>query len=80
MTSKFNYLMNKEDLESVKVEFIEGDKAGSKWLVMDNIHILHRYGTESKAELFWESSTLVGSGALACFHFSSFLKMAKPSG
>ena len=34
VTSKFSYLMTKEELESVNAEYIEGDKAGSRWLVI----------------------------------------------
>ena len=46
--------MTKEEVDDVIVDFIEGDKAGSKWLVMNDIHILHKYGPESKEEIFWE--------------------------
>ena len=46
--------MTKEEMESVNADYIEGDKAGSRWLVTDNVHILHKYGTESKSEIFWE--------------------------
>ena len=52
VTSTCNYLMTKEEVDDIIVDFIEGDKAGSKWLVMNDIHILHKYGPESKEEIF----------------------------
>ena len=44
----YMYLMPQEELEKVKVEVIDGDKAGSKWLVLDDIQILYKYGYEGK--------------------------------
>ena len=50
-----SYLVGEEELKKVKVEFIEGDKPDSKWLVVDDVYICHRYqGTE--IETFWECS------------------------
>ena len=48
----YMYLMPQEELEKVKVEVINGDKAGSKWLVLDYIFILYKYGYEGKEETF----------------------------
>ena len=52
----YDFLLNKDELEKVKVEYIDGDKTGSKWLVLDDVHILYRYGYEGKEEIFWECS------------------------
>ena len=40
-----------EDFSGVEVELMDGDNAGSKWLVVDGIHILHKkmeYTNETK--------------------------------
>ena len=48
-----SYLASEEELKKINVEFIEGDKPDSKWLVVDEVYICHRYqGTE--LETFWE--------------------------
>ena len=48
-----SYLVEDDELEKVKVDIIEGDKQNSKWLVVNDIYICHRYqGSES--ETFWE--------------------------
>ena len=31
-----------KDLENIKIELVEGDKAGSRWLIVDSVHICHR--------------------------------------
>ena len=51
-----SYLMPQEELDKVKVEVIDGDKAGSKWLVLDDVFMLYKYGYEGKEETFWECS------------------------
>ena len=40
VTSTCYYLITEEKEDARKVYFIDGDKAGSKWMVMDTIHIL----------------------------------------
>ena len=83
VTSQFSYLMTKEELESVNTEYIEGDKVGSRWLVIESVHvhILHKYCTESKSEMFFQknirSSFLLYwpyARVLGCyFHFTQFV-------
>ena len=31
-----------KDLENIKIELVEGDKAGSSWLIVDSVHICHK--------------------------------------
>ena len=50
-----SYLVDEEGLKDIKVAFIEGDKPGSNWLVVDDIYICHRY-QGSETETFWECS------------------------
>ena len=50
----YDYVLPKDELEKIKVEMIDGDKPGSKWLVLDDVHILYKYGYEGKEETFWE--------------------------
>ena len=50
----FEYLADAEELSNMKTEIIEGDKEGSRWLVLDDVFILHKYGFKSKNEIFWE--------------------------
>ena len=44
----FEYLADAEELSNMKTEIIEGDKEGSRWLVLDDVFILHKYGFKSK--------------------------------
>ena len=48
------YLAGIDELDSIKAAFIDGDKEGSKWLVLDDIFILHKYGYKGENEVFWE--------------------------
>ena len=50
-----SYLINEEELEKIQVKIIDGDKEYSKWLVVDDIYICHRY-QGSEEETFWECS------------------------
>ena len=50
-----SYLVNEEELEKIQVRIIDGDKDDSKWLVVDEIYICHRY-RGSEEETFWECS------------------------
>ena len=50
-----SYLVNEEELEKIQVSIIDGDKDDSKWLVVDEIYICHRY-RGSEEETFWECS------------------------
>ena len=56
VATAYDFLLSKEDLGKVKTELIEGDKPGSKWLVLDDVYILYKYGYEGKDETFWECS------------------------
>ena len=47
--------MTKEELGGIEVKLIDGDKDGSKWLIVDDIYICHRY-QGSEFETFWECS------------------------
>ena len=49
------FLENEDNLGNHKLEVIEGDKEGSKWLVLDEVYILHKYRTTGD-EIFWECS------------------------
>ena len=48
------YLAGSDELNSMKAVFIDGDKEGSNWLVLDDIFILHKYGYKGENEVFWE--------------------------
>ena len=48
------YLAGIDEIKNMKAEWIDGDKAGSKWLVLDDIFILHKYGFKGENEVFWE--------------------------
>ena len=44
-----------ESLDDIQLELIDGDKAGSSWLVVSDIFICHKF-SESESEIFWECS------------------------
>ena len=48
------YLAGEDELNKIKAEYIDGDKEGSQWLVLDDIFILHKYGYKGDNEVFWE--------------------------
>ena len=44
-----------DDLSKVDIEIIDGNKAGSKWLVGDKTYICHANAESSEAEVtYWE--------------------------
>ena len=49
------YMEDKDEMSKYKLELIEGDKDGSKWLVVEDIFILHKYRSTGN-ETFWECS------------------------
>ena len=53
--SNKSYLVKDVDLESIKVECVEGDKPGSTWLLVEDVFFCHRYQS-SELETFWECS------------------------
>ena len=50
-----SFLVKDEDLEAIKVEYVEGDKPGSTWLLVNDVFFCHRYQS-SELETFWECS------------------------
>ena len=50
-----SFLVKDEDLVAIKVEYVEGDKPGSTWLLVDDVFFCHRYQS-SELETFWECS------------------------
>ena len=50
-----SYLEDGDIMANIKFEMMNGDKAGSKWLVMDDIFIMHVKQC-SKNETFWDCS------------------------
>ena len=56
VATAYDFLLSKEDLGKVKTELIEGDESGSKWLVLDDVYILYKYGYEGKDETLRECS------------------------
>ena len=38
-----SFLVKDEDLVAIKVEFVEGDKPGSTWLLVDDVFFCKRY-------------------------------------
>ena len=46
------YLAGIDELNSIKAAYIDGDKEGSKRLVLDDIFILHKYGYKGEKEVF----------------------------
>ena len=50
-----SYMEGKEVLDNTKMELISGDKAGSEWLVIDDVYIFHKYRS-TENETFWECS------------------------
>ena len=53
-TNNFSFL-EKDDLANFKIELIDGDKGSSKWLVINDIYICHRFQSND-VETFWECS------------------------
>ena len=51
----YDHLEDEDKIDSHKVELISGEKDGSKWLLMDDIYILHKKD-ESSSKEFWECS------------------------
>ena len=51
----YDYLEPHDDVAKHKIELVQGEKDGSRWLVMDDIYILHKKEI-SKNEIFWECS------------------------
>ena len=50
-----DYLVPVSDLKEVSLEIVEGDKAGSKWLVLEKTYIFHKNTSSvDGSEVFWE--------------------------
>ena len=51
----YEHLEDEEKVADHVVELVAGEKAGSEWLVLDNIYIFHKKDKTSN-EIFWECS------------------------
>ena len=50
-----SYLADSDDLKDIDVEVIDGNKAGSKWLVLEKTYICHSNAESVEGELtYWE--------------------------
>ena len=47
------YLESQDKLSSIKLEIVDGEKSGSRWLIIDDIYIMHKK-QETKNDIFWE--------------------------
>jgi hypothetical protein len=50
-----NYLEEEEALDKIKIEVVDGEKAGSKWLIIEDIYIMHKKQSSANEE-FWDCS------------------------
>ena len=50
-----DYLEDQVHLKDVKLDIVEGDKAGSMWLVLDDVFIMHKKQSSAN-ESFWDCS------------------------
>ena len=50
-----SFLEVEDEMKCLDLKIIEGDKDGSKWLLVDDIFICHQY-QRSEKQIFWECS------------------------